>query len=159
MTDERGASGGRVGAPVAVVFATVTFAALAIAGLGVTSLALDADVIATPGLGPIPGVVGMLLATAAFAGALWSGVRLPHPSFWTAAVCALAAWFGEAAGVGVAALGGGAEFSAAAAAVAGVAVGWPGAVLAAAALVSGWGGVALVRTRAGRPRWPWEADS
>jgi len=30
-------------------------------------------------------------------------------------------------------------------------------VLAAAA-VAGWAGVALRRTRASRPRWPWEGD-
>ncbi|MGP3535884.1 hypothetical protein ACTU3I_13880 [Microbacterium sp. RD1] len=142
----------------ALAFAVVGFLALAIAALGVSSLVLDSDVIAVPGLGQIPGVVGMLLATAAFTGALWAGLRSPQPSFWTALLTALAAYLGEVVGVVGGALLTGADAAAAWAAAGWVAVGWPGLMIAGAALVAGWGGIALVRTRASRPRWPWERD-
>ena len=36
---------------------------------------------------------------------------------------------------------------------------WFAVVLASTALIAGWTAVALVRTRAGRPRWPWEDRS
>jgi hypothetical protein len=152
------AHGGPVSPPVALAFSAVAFVALAIAGLGIASLLLDADVIAVRGLGWIPGVVGMLLAVAGFCVAVWTGVRAEHPSYWTAPVAALSAYLGEVAGVVLGALLSGAGAGAALAAAGAVAAGWPGAVVAGAALVAGWGGVALVRTRAGRPRWPWERD-
>jgi hypothetical protein len=149
---------GPVRPAVALALAAVTFVALAIAGLGMTALFLDADVIAVRGLGQIPGIVGMLLATAAFAGVLWSGLRLEHPSFWTAPVAGLAAALGEVVGVFLGALVSGADAGAAAAASGGIAVGWPGVVIALAGLVSALGAVALVRRHAARPRWPWEGD-
>lgn len=158
MTRDAGAGGGPVAPALALVFAVVGFVALAIAGLGLTSLILDADVIQTPGLGQIPGVIGMLLATGGFAAALWFGLRAPHPTFWTALGTALCAYLGEVVGVAVGALISGRDPAAGFAAAGGVAIGWPGVVLALAGLVAGWGGIALVRTRAGRPRWPWERD-
>lgn len=158
MTPATGPEGGPVAPAVALAFAVVGFVALAIAGLGLTSLALDADVIAVPDLGQMPGVVGMILATAGCAAALWSGVRAQHPSFWTAPIAALCAYLGEVAGVGAGALVSGADAGAAFAAAGGVAIAWPGLVIAVAGLIAGWGGVALVRTRARRPRWPWEND-
>lgn len=144
--------------PVALAFAVIGFVALVILGLGMTSLALDADVIAVRGLGQVPGVIGMLAAAAGFAGSLWIGVRSPHPSFWTAPVAALAAYLGEALGVLAGAVATGADLAAAVAAAGGIAVGWAGLVIGVAGLVAAWGGVALVRTRASRPRWPWEHD-
>lgn len=158
MTRETGPGNGPVAPPLAVAFAVVGFVALAIAGLGLTSLALDADVIDAPGLGQIPGVVGMILATGAFAAALWVGARAEHPSFWTALVTALSVYVGEVAGVAIGALLAGSDPAAAVAAAGGVAIGWPGLVVALAGVVAGWGGIALVRTRSRRPRWPWEND-
>ncbi|MFJ6651282.1 hypothetical protein ACIQLJ_00630 [Microbacterium sp. NPDC091313] len=149
---------GPVAPGLAVVFATVGFLALAIAGLGLASLFLNADVIGVRGLGQVPGATGMLLAAGAFAGALLLGVRAPHPSFWSAAIAALAAWLGEGIGVVIGGVVTGADPAAVVSAAGGVVVGWPGAVIAAAALVAGCGGVALTRTRTGRPRWPWERD-
>lgn len=151
-------TGGAVPPRLAVVFATVGFFALAVAGLGLASLFLNADVIGVRGLGQVPGATGMLLAAAGFAGALLLGLRAPHPSFWVGPIAALAAWLGEAVGVVVGGLVTGADPAAVVAAAGGVAVGWPGAVIAAAALVAGWGGVALTRAHGGRPRWPWERD-
>lgn len=149
-------AGGGVRPPVALAFALIGFAALAICGLGVISLLLDADVIAVRGLGQLPGVAGMLLATAAFAGTLWRGLGSRHPSFWAAPVVALAAYLGELVGIVAGGLIAGTDPIAAIAAAGEVASSWRGLVVAVAALVSAWAGVALVRTRAGRPRWPWE---
>lgn len=159
---------------VALAFATIGFSALTIFGLGMVSLATGEDVIATPGLGQVPGIVGVILAVLAFAGGLWASIgRSPSPvdaagaagpgdgtprgpSFWgvvwTTAACFLAyvggVWFGVlTTGAGLAVATG----------VAGrLATSWFGAVIAGAAFVSAWAGIALVRTRAHRPRWPWE---
>ena len=39
-----------------------------------------------------------------------------------------------------------------------IATTWFGGVVAASGAVAAWGGIALVRTRAQRPRWPWEDE-
>jgi len=158
MTRDAGSGSGPVAPLVALAFAVVGFVALAIAALGLTSLTLDADVIAIRGLGQIPGIVGMLLATGGFAAALWPGLRAEHPSFATALLTALCAYLGEVVGVAVGALLSGSDAAAALAAAGGIAIGWPGLVMAGTGLVAGWAGIALVRTRARRPRWPWERD-
>ena len=143
---------------VALAMALIGFFALAIFGLGMTSLALDADVIAVEGLGPVPGVAGMLLASASFAGSLWWGLRSGSPTFGIVPIVAIATWLGEGVGVLVGAVISGAGAATGLAAAGGVVVGWPGLVIAAAALIAAWAGVALTRTRASRPRWPWERD-
>lgn len=140
---------------VALALSTVGFVALLIAGLGMLSLLLDQDVIAVRGLGQVPGVVGTLLAVAAFAGALWTAIRR-RPTYLGALGCAAASFVAYVAGVWLGAAASGSDLAAAAAAAGGVAGSWFGVVVGGAALVAGWGGVALVRTRAERPRWPWE---
>ncbi|WES62930.1 hypothetical protein P0L94_10745 [Microbacter sp. GSS18] len=159
MTDgSGGGAGGSVPPVQALAFASVAFVALLIAGLGLTSLALDADVIAEPGLGPVPGVAATATGTAAFALVLWLGVRGPARTYRTSLWCAAAAYAGYVAGVWLGALLAGAGPGAAFGAAGGVAVSWFGLVVAGVGLVCGWGGVALARTRAERPRWPWEDD-
>lgn len=149
-----GTSGVRL--PVAVALAVVSFVALAIFGLGMTSLALDADVIAVEGLGLGPGVLGLVCASGGFAAALALSLRVPHPTFWAAPIVAIAAFLGEVLGVLIGGLA--ADVGGAVAAAGSVAAGWPGLVIAAAALLAAWGGIALTRTRAQGPRWPWERD-
>lgn len=144
--------------PVAVVLATVSFAALAIAALGVTALVLDADVIPVRGLGAFPGVIGMLCAIGAFAGALAWGLRAVPPTFLAAVPCAIGAYLGEVFGIFVGALVTGADPALGAAAAGSVALGWPGAVIAAAALLAGAFGVLLVRTPTDRAHWSWESE-
>ncbi len=151
-------TGGPVRPGVALTLVTIVYAALVIAGFGMLSLALDVDVIATAGLGLLPGVVAVACAVIAFAGALRPAVIAPHPTYWAAAWSAAAGFLGYLAGLAGAALAGGAGPATALAAAGGFAVSWFALLLAAIGVACGWGGVALVRTRASRPRWPWEDE-
>ncbi len=165
--------------PVALAFATIGFAALTIFGLGMTSLATGEDVIATPGLGQLPGAAGVVCALLAFAGGLWAaigragggadagtaagagttaGAGRRHPSFWGAAWTTAAAFLAYLGGVWFGALFTGTDIGVATGVVGRLATSWFGLVVAAAAFVSAWAGIALVRTRARRPRWPWEDE-
>jgi hypothetical protein len=142
----------------ALVFTGVAFVALVIAGLGVVSLLTDQDVIATEGLGPAPAAIGIVLTALVYAGALWAPLARSHPSYWNALWVALACYLAYLAGVGIGAALGGADPAVAAGVAGRIAIGWFGLVVAAAALASAWSAIALVRTRAGTPRWPWEGD-
>lgn len=182
-----GPSQGPVRPAVALAFATVGFIALAIFGLGMTSLFVGEDVIATPGLGQIPGITGMVCATLAFAGGLWAaiararsgtdaaplggapasaptrpgqatGAAPRHPSYGGAAWTTAASFLAYVGGVWLAAVVTGAGLGVATAVAGRLATSWFGVVVAAAAFVSAWSGIALVRTRAHRPRWPWEDE-
>jgi hypothetical protein len=150
--------GGRVRPITALAFATASFIALLIFGLGMTSLALGEDVIATPGLGQVPGIVATASATVAFALGLWASVRRRRPSFWGAAWTTAGAYLAYLAGVWLGAVATGADLALAASVAGRIATSWFGAVVAGAALISAWGGIALVRTDARRPRWPWEDE-
>jgi len=147
-----------VSPPVAVAFAVVGYFALLVAGFGLTSLYTDTEVLAVPGLGPLPGVLGVAFSTVAVVVALWSAVRRPRPSYGAAFVAAVAALLAYLIGVGLGAVIGGSDAATALAAVGGFATSWFALILAALAFVAGWAGIALVRTRASRPRWPWERD-
>ena len=151
--------GGPVRPIIALGYAVVGYAALAICGLGMTSLVTNTDVIAVPGLGQIPGIVGMIFAVAGFASALWPFLRAEHPPFSGAFAVAAVAMFAYLVGVAIGGLVSGAGPAAAAAAAGGVATSWFGLVLVVAAFAAAWAGIALVRTRARRPRWPWEHDT
>ena len=158
MAEGREPPGGGVRPLTALAFATATFIALLIFGLGMTSLVLGADVIETPGLGQVPGIMATALATIAFAGGLWAAVRRPHPSFWGAAWTTASSYLAYLAGVWVGAVATGADAALAASVAGRIATSWFGVVVAGAALISSWGGIALVRTTARRPRWPWEDE-
>ena len=142
----------------AVVFATVGFFALAVFGLGALSVLTDADIIAVPGLGPAPGVIGMLAAVLGFALMLWSTLRRPHPSFLTTISIALVTGLAHLAGVWAAVLAGSGNVVIATAVAGDLVRGGASAVLLLAAAIGGWGGIALRRTRAAHPRWPWERE-
>lgn len=158
--------------PIALAFALLGFVALMIFGLGMTSLATGTDVISTPGFGQFPGIFGPVFAAVAFAGVLWAFVRTASPrpagaspraagrggppSFWGALVVAIAAFLAYLMGVGVVAMIVGADPAAAVGTVGSLATDWYGLVVFGAALIAAWAGIALVRTHADRPRWPWE---
>lgn len=151
-------AGGQVSPPVAVALATTGFVALLIFGLGITSLFLAQDVIEAPGLGQVPGIVAVAASTAAVAGGLWTVVRMPHPSFGNSVWIAAATVLAYLAALWVTAVFTGADLGVATGVVGRIATGWFGVVIVAAALVSSWAGIALVRTRARRPEWPWERE-
>ena len=167
MSERQNPGGGTVRPLTALAFATMTFVALLIFGLGMLSLALGEDVISTPGLGQAPGIAATVFATAAFAGALWAAVRTRRsvddasprrPSFWGAAWTTAAVFLAYLVGIFLGAVSTGADPAVAVSVAGRIATSWFGAVVAGAALISAWGGIALVRTRAGRPRWPWEDE-
>ncbi len=147
-----------VSPPVAVAFAAVGFFALLIAGFGMLSLLSGAEVIAVPGLGPLPGAIATVAATVVFAVTTWIAVRRRHPSYGAVVVIVIATFLAYLAGLAVGAVFAATDAARTAAAIGAFATSWFALVLAAAALVAGWAGIALVRTRAGRPRWPWEQD-
>jgi hypothetical protein len=142
----------------ALVFALIAFAALLIAGLGVTSLLTSSDVIAVPGVGELPGILAVVAALGMFAGSLWVGIRRDRPSYWTALWAAVATFLAYLFGAAIGALFAGHGIAAALAVVGALVTRWFGVVVFGTAVVSAWAGVALVRTRSGRPRWPWESD-
>lgn len=158
MTGGDQAHGGPVRPPVAVAFATAAFVALLIFGLGMTSLASGEDVVAVPGLGQVPGVVATSFATVAFAAGVWAAVRRAPASYWGSAWTTAAAFLAYLAGLWFGAVVTGADLAVSAAIAGRIATSWFGLVVAGAAFVSAWGGIALVRTRARRPRWPWEDE-
>jgi FtsH-binding integral membrane protein len=150
---------GPVRPAIAVAIGAVSYAALAILGFGLLSLALGRDVIEVRDLGQVPGILGMLVSIALVALALWVAVRRPRPSYAGTIGVVVAAYLGYLLGVVAGAILTGTGPAAAIAAASGVAVSWFGVALAAAGLVAGWGGIALARTRADRPHWPWEDDA
>jgi hypothetical protein len=98
-------------------------------------------------------------ATLAFAGGLWAAIaRAGAASYWGAAWTTAATFLAYLAGVWFGAVFTGADLGVATAVVGRLATTWFGVVVAAAAFVCAWAGIALVRTRARRPRWPWEDE-
>ncbi len=155
MTEgERQTGGPAPNALVVVAFGAAAFVAFAIAGLGLLSLFVDADVIEEPGLGPVPGIVG-------FAGAIvaWVALMAPalprRPGVGASLLAGLTAGAAYTVGVLLGVIGVGGD-PAVALGVAGrlVAVGFS-AVIALAGLLAGVGAAVAVRT-SDRPRWPWE---
>lgn len=142
----------------AVVLATISFFALAVFGLGALSVATDTDIISTPDLGQAPGVAGMLAAVVAFAVLLWVTLRARRPSFVSTITIALVTVLAHLAVVWFAVLLGTSDIVIATAVAGDLVRGGVSAVLLVAALIAAWGGIALRRTRAEHPRWPWERD-
>jgi hypothetical protein len=151
-------TGGAVRPIVALGLATLSFIALLNFGLGMVSLALSADIVEVPGIGQIPGIVATAFTTAVFALALWVTLRRQHPSFWGALWAAIACYVVYIVTIWIGVAGTGAGLPVATEVAGRIATSWFGAVVAATAAVAAWGGIALVRTRAQRPRWPWEDE-
>ncbi|WP_244093492.1 MULTISPECIES: hypothetical protein [unclassified Microbacterium] len=141
-----------------MVLATISFFALAVFGLGALSVATDTDIISTPDLGQAPGVVGMLAAVVAFAVLLRVTLRTRRPSFVSTITIALVTVLAHLAVVWFAVLLGTSDIVIATAVAGDLVRGGVSAVLLVAALIAAWGGIALRRTRAEHPRWPWERD-
>ncbi|MCT1479767.1 hypothetical protein [Microbacterium sp. p3-SID336] len=158
MPNPRGPESAGVSAVLAVVLATIGFFALAVFGLGALSVATDRDIIAVPGLGQVPGVVGMVVAVVAFALTLAGTLRARRPSFVSTIVIALMPTLLHLATVWVAVLSAAGSYVVATAVAGDLVRGGASAVILLAAAIAGWSGIALRRTRAEHPRWPWERD-
>lgn len=160
MPDQTRTGGGSGGTSpwLVLVFALVAFVSLVIFGFGMASLFSGEDVIAAPGLGPLPGAVGVTSAAVAFALMLLPALRGAHPTYFAALWVAAAAFLAYLAGLWLAAVIGGADTAVASAVVGRLVVGGWAPLLAAAAFVCAWGAVAVRRTKANPPRWPWEKD-
>ena len=91
-------SGARRGGLLRVLMGTVLFIALLIFSTGMASLLSGTDPIETPGFGQLPGVIGVVLATLAFLGAITRPVLRGQPRYgtalWAALACYLAYLFG-----------------------------------------------------------------
>lgn len=134
------------------------FFALAVFGLGALSVATDADIISVQGLGQAPGVIGMILAIAAFAGILWLAVRIARPRFrsvWTIAVTTALV---HLLGVVIVATIVSGEFVTALAVMGDLITGGASLVVFAAAAVASCVGVMMRYAKSSHPRWPWERD-
>ena len=162
MTSDEPSDTGPVRPLTAVALATVTFVALVIGSFGVLALVLGEDPVEAPGIGQAPGIAATVVAALVFGAGLWATVGRRHPdsgpSFWSAAWIALAAGLAYTATLWIAALVTGADFGAAGGAAGRIATSWFGVALVLSAFVCAWGGIALVRTRTRRPRWPWEDE-
>ncbi|KKX98393.1 hypothetical protein AAY78_08030 [Microbacterium sp. Ag1] len=154
----RGPESAGVSAILAVVLATIGFFALAVFGLGAVSVATDTDIIAVPNLGQVPGVAGMIAAVVSFALVLWSTLRRSQPSYVATVAIALTAGLAHLVVVWLAVLIGDGDLVLATAVAGDLVRGGASAVIVLAALIAGWGGIALRRTRAEHPRWPWERE-
>ncbi|MEV4775740.1 hypothetical protein [Microbacterium sp. LWH12-1.2] len=136
----------------------MSFFALTVFGLGAMSVATDTDIIAVPGLGQSPGIVGMLAALVVFATTLSTALRRQHPTFLAAPVTALTTALVHLMAVWFATLVSSGDLVIATVVAGGLVQGGPSLVLLLAAAIAAWGGIALRRTRAEHPRWPWERD-
>lgn len=157
LPDPRGPRSAGVSRILAVVLATVGFFALAVFGLGALSIATDTDIIATPGLGQVPGAAGMLMGVVVFALVLAASLRRDRPSFASSPAVALAAALAHLVAVWIGAAASG-DAIVATATVGGLVQGGASVVILAAGAIAAWAGIALRRTHASRPRWPWEQD-
>ncbi len=146
-----------VSPPLAVAFAVIGFFALLVAGFGVTSLVAGAEVVA-PGHGQIPGITAVAAATVAFGAVLWNGLRRARPSYGVSITVVIAVVVAFVLGLLVGAVIEGSDAAAAVATAGSFATSWFALVLAGVAFAAAWAGVALVRTRASHPHWPWERD-
>ncbi|WP_337459187.1 hypothetical protein [Microbacterium sp. KHB019] len=157
-SDPRGPAPAGVSAILATTMTTIGFFALAVFGLGALSIATDADIIPVPGLGQAPGITGMIIAIIVFAGILWLAVRIARPRFRSVWTIAIATTLAHLLAVGFTVLVVTGEFVTALAVMGGLITGGASLIVLVAAAIAGWAGVALRRTRASRPRWPWERD-
>lgn len=158
IPNPRGPRPAGVSAILATVMTTTGFFAVAVFGLGALTVATDADIIEVPGLGQAPGIVGMVVAVVAFGALVWSAVRIRHPRFRSVWTIAIATALVHLVAVGAAALVTAGDIVSALSVMGGLVTGGASAVVVVAAAVAGWCGVALRRTRAQAPRWPWERD-
>lgn len=158
MTDPRRPQPSGVSAWMALGMATILFFALVVLGFGIITFFTDRDIIATSGLGQVPGILGMLAALIAFIATLRTTLVPPRPAYPPVLLTALATPLAHLFIVWIAVLIAGHGFVTATSVAADLVRYGSTLILFASAAVSAWTGVALRRTRAHRPQWPWEGE-
>ncbi|MFV0319662.1 MAG: hypothetical protein ACK5IN_04715 [Microbacterium sp.] len=121
------------------------------------TLLTGTDVIAAPGFGPLPPVLGVIVAVGALVAVLLPALRAPHPSYLAALWAAVACYLAYVVTVWLTAVIGGVDAAVAGAVAGRLALGPWAPIVGVAAAVCAWFAVALRRTRADPPRWPWES--
>jgi len=147
-----------VSAVLATAMTTIGFFAIAVFGLGALSILTDAEIVEVPEAGQAPGIIGMIFAVAVFGGILYLAVRIAHPTFRSVWAISIATAFVHMLAAGIGALVVTGDFVNALAVMGELVTGGASLVILVTAAIAGWAGVALRRTRAKRPRWPWERD-
>lgn len=152
------ASSAQVPAPALVAFASVGYLALLVAGLGFGSLLIDDDVITTAGVSLIAAYVAAGISILAFAAFLLGPARRERPSYWFAGSTAIGTAAVHALMLGITALLSTGDLGIVGGVLSEILVGWVSPLILGAALIASWAALAVRRTAAGRPRWPWEDD-
>lgn len=132
------------------------YGALLVCAAGFVTLWNDAPVIDVPGLGAVPTMLAAVAAVFAFGGALHRAARPARPAYTSAIAVALTAGLTHLVSLWVFAVVFGAGLGAAVAAAAESVTGGFSILVVLLAAACAWSGVALRRTEADRPRWPWE---
>ncbi|MFD5213225.1 hypothetical protein [Microbacterium sp. NPDC058345] len=156
IRDPRGDQPAGVSAVLALVIGAACFLSLAILGLGMLSYFADVDIVSVPGLSVWPGISGMAAAVLLFAAVLRPVLSQPHPSFRPVLIIGLAAALVHLAVVWLGALVTGVGLVHAAAAASQLVVSGASLVLLITAVAGAWIAIALRRTSASAPHWPWE---
>lgn len=141
---------------VLLAFSVCGYGALAVCALGFGSLLTETDVIATPGIDIVAGVLAVLASVLAFGLVMRPILRAARPRFTGVVGVAAGVAAAYCAALWLLAILFGAGAAPATAAVGQVLIGWQVPALAIAAAVASWGAIAVRRTRARPPRWPWE---
>lgn len=138
-----------------LLFGAVTYVALLIAGLGVTSLFLDENVLDADGFGQLPGVIGVVVSTLAWAGVVAPALRR-RGSIAAAVLAGVLAATGYGLGVFVTGVLVGADVAVAASAISRLVTLGFALVIAVAGVLAATGALVAVRSSGGTARWPWE---
>lgn len=138
-----------------LLLGAVMYIALLIAGLGITSLFLDADVINADGFGQLPGAVGVVASTLAWAAIVAPALR-GRGSLGAAVLAGVIAAAAYCLGVFVTAIVVGADLAVAASAVSRLVTLGFALVIAIAGVFAATGALVAVRSSGGTARWPWE---
>ena len=145
----------RARALVTASLGAVVFFALVIVGFGALSYATRTDPIGEPGLGPLPGVLGVVLSAAGWlAVVLPSAPRRPGAGMAVSAGVVAAAVHLLAVFVGVLPSG----FATAGAVVAHLVTAWYALVVLAAGVLAAVGVAVMLRVGGATAKWPWEHD-
>lgn len=149
-------NGQRISPAVATAFSSAAYGALLVCVTGFVSLWTDSPVLGSAHISVVPAMLAGVVAVLAFAWALLRSLREARPTYPAAVLVALASGLAHIVSLWLLAVAFGEGAVAATAAVGASVTGWASLSFVLVAAVCAWSGVALRRTRADRPRWPWE---